>query len=566
MKQIIGGLLLCCLLVGNSVISQEASLFTVQIGNFVDAKASDFEGIRPMGMIYARRFENNIHQVYIGGYAKREDAEKIAEQLRGRGYANARVVEIPVTEGRTVTVIQMETIDARRPIAWEKYASFQNLYAIIYEGLVRIVAGPYASNDEARADLARIRAIGFSDAFLKRVNTAFLQRISTFETGQKQPLIPLAISAEATQRQAPAAREQASPPQGSTEFAARSAPASTVRAAPPSSVYPDIRANVKRRSALELQKALKAENYYTGPLDGLYGPGTAKAYEQALQSNRELQKYRVLAANLEQFSRPAAKKDSVQDAIDNLISDPKAPATLERAQTPLSKAYQAYLLFTTKGLGAEVNTLMNTAIKQAFVGKKLRNQPPFDFKATYAYNDLDQLLSHLLFLHVAPDVDQTVPCWLYRRHPREAGRAMLAALRGGAMVNAQNCDPFMDWEEVRMMTAMAADIHIGKKDADRASQASADRARLYLSAEPLSNVEQQQIENWNRKLWEGIEKWAASDPIHQRTAEAFKIVFFQSLARMEDFYMDRGVAPEKAKPMALATLKTLVGHHLERFA
>ncbi len=39
---------------------------------------------------------------------------------------------------------------------------------------------------------------------------------------------------------------------------------------------------------------LKAEGTYTGSLDGLYGPGTAKGYNQTLSANPDVKKYQIL--------------------------------------------------------------------------------------------------------------------------------------------------------------------------------------------------------------------------------------------------------------------------------
>ena len=41
---------------------------------------------------------------------------------------------------------------------------------------------------------------------------------------------------------------------------------------------PAIRNKVKRTSALDLQKVLKSQKYYSGSLDGLYGKGTGKCF------------------------------------------------------------------------------------------------------------------------------------------------------------------------------------------------------------------------------------------------------------------------------------------------
>lgn len=53
---------------------------------------------------------------------------------------------------------------------------------------------------------------------------------------------------------------------------------------------PTIRTTVKRTSVLDLQKILKANNYYTSSLDGWYGKGTAAGWDKMLASNDFFQK------------------------------------------------------------------------------------------------------------------------------------------------------------------------------------------------------------------------------------------------------------------------------------
>jgi hypothetical protein len=567
MKYFTSWLLLFAFLYSNSVLSQNDKTYTVQVGTFLDAKAADFEPVRPLGMVYAQQLDNNLFRVFIGGYDEEQSARQVVRQLRGKGYSSAIVIEIPIEEGRTVTVIQFEMVNAKKKIDWHQYTDFENLFAIIRQDVVKLVTGPYPSLDAARGDLENIRKKGYADAFIKRVNTAYLQEITSFETGIKQPLIPLSLEGEptaATARNIPQSYDHTTPRSPEAGAAPYANVANTKLA---NYDMPDIRANVKRRSALELQRVLKEENAYRGQLDGLYGSGTESAYKQVLRHNRDLQKYQVLAKSMT-LPASAGPNDQLQAAINDLHADPQAPALLERSNHPIAKAYRAYWLFTRMGAGNEINNLMNNAIRQAYSGQQLDGKAPFDYNATYAYQDLDQLLLHLYFIHLAPNVPYAAPCWLFQRHPQQAPQAMSKAMSSSSnsQLQLQSCDPFLNWEEARIALAVAIDLN-GSPQINPAplQRAASERARLYLTSRPLSNDEMASVEKWNAELLANLNGWATLDPLNQRLAKAFKIAYFQTQVRLEDFFMDKGLSLEESKGLALATLKTLVGPHVDRF-
>lgn len=556
MKNAIGRLPLLLLWFSLPLFSQNDKIYTVQVGTFLDAKSSEFENIRSLGMVYGQRVENNLYRVYIGGFDKAAPAQALADQVKRKGYNSAAVVEIPILEGRTVTVIQFETLNAKRAIDWNKYQSFDNLFAIIHEDVVKLVTGPYAGVDEARKELDKVKKAGYADAFIKRVNTAFLQRITTFETGIKQPLIPLNLT------EAPPPAPAAAPETVPQSYNAPS-PNNYAARGVTTGNKPEIRANIRRRSALELQKVLKSAGAYQDALDGLYGPGTERAYQAVLRTNRDLQKYQILAQSMS-LPLNQGPNDAVQGAIDNLLTDPQASTTLERSPLPVAKAYRAYFLFSRLGPSNEVNALMNTAIQQAYTGKALKGKAPFNYSATYAYNDLDQLILHMLYIHMGPGNAYAVPCWLFQRHPQQATQAMSRALSSeNSGLTLQSCDPFLTWEEARLACVIAMDLNGGQRAA--APAAGSERTRLYLATQPLNSQQTADIMAWEDKVWGGLNRWAAADPLHQRLVDAFKIAYFQTQVRLEDYFMDRSFSSEEAKALALATLKTMVGGHLERF-
>jgi hypothetical protein len=330
---------------------------------------------------------------------------------------------------------------------------------------------------------------------------------------------------------------------------------------------PDINSKVKRRSALELQKILKAENAYTSSLDGYYGPGTENGYKLFKQNDPTYQKYLVLSRYFDPSLKTGAE-GQLQQAINNLLDDPSAPLMIESASAPIAKAYEAYILFRTMGPGNDVNALMNQAIRASYNSQTITaNRPPFDFNATYAYQDLDQLILHLHYLHAAPGNDIAAPCWLYEEHPQETAAAHASFARySSETFKLQSCDQFLSWEEIQVLESIASDLNADAKPNENviATYASA-RAQLYLAPRALDASENQFVEQWNDQLWANLNAWGSRDPLHQKLVTALKVSYFQSQVRLEDYYMNKGFNLTQAKGLALATLKTIVGYPLERF-
>lgn len=568
--------LFCTLLWSTFSIAQ--NYYTIMVGTFLDAKSQDFDPIRPLGLVYAFPSNGNLSQVYLGGFDDKSEADKVAKSLKERGYANASVQERRLSEGKTVTVIQMATRDVKKPIEWEKFEEIGNLYAILNGDRAKIMTGIFSDVNSAKQSLSKIRNSGYSDAFVKNVNSNLLVKVGEFETGLKKPLIPLSFDQQPSQQNSrivtqPRTRDDIPSSFDNSGLTARSPLAQQTNnvnipdaATSKKMSLPDIRTKVKRRSVLELQKVLKAEKAYTSSLDGYYGKGTESAYNEVIASNRELQKYAHLAETLESPTQTGAG-NRLQTAINDLPFDPSAPVVIESTQSAIGKAYQAYLLYTTLGAGNEVNSLMNDAIKEAYRGKKLQNQPPFDFNATYAYQDLTQLIQHLFYIHAAPGNTYAVPCWLYDRHPRETATAQ-ASFAGydNNDLKLQACDQFLDWPEIKTLQAIAADLNADSKiNTGRLSADASKRAHLFTSPKSLSATELKTIEEWNTDLWNNLNAWSSRDPIHQRVVVALKVTYFQSQVRLEDYFMNQGFSADEAKGLSLATLETLVGYYLDRF-
>ena len=586
--------------------AQNETRYTVQAGTFIDAKPADFDALRAVDFVYANELGDNLLEVFVGGYDSRAQAEQLLAEVQQSGYPNAFIKERPVNTGRPVAVIQTATREIASSIEWEQLMKAGPLYGILSNELIKIVTGPYTSAEAAKADLGRVRQLGYSDAFVKTVNEGMLIPLGAFETGVKKPLIPLGMDESGAR---PSSYSQAgerissgqdlprdpssdysTPPDAYEVLTPRSPNAPTepepigtpnipqsydyydgdVRptatgSAGAADVMPAIDGSVKRGSVLELQKILKAAKTYTGSLDGYYGPGTTKGYEEYVAQNRTLQRYQVLAEN-QPIPGTEGSNTGLQKVINDL-DDPAQATELDRYRNdPLAKAYQAYQLFRNFGPGEEVNQLMNTAVNGAFKGKPLEGLP-FDPTSTYAYRDLGQLILHLHYIHAAPATEEAAPCWLMRRHPQETAKAYeIMASMVGDELNLQGCGQFESWPEVRLLVTLAASISSQDQfDQKRLSQAATERSRLYMAPQPLNSQERKAVENWDKNLMSGLNTWSAQDPLHGRLGEAFKAMYLQTQVRLEDYFMDKGYERKEATALALATLHTLVAYHMERF-
>lgn len=563
-----GYAVLFVLAISLSAFAQNNAYYTVLVGTFLDAKAQEFENLRALGFLYATKLEGNLTQVYIGGFNKQGDAEKMASAVRSKGYSGAFVQERLLSEGKSTIIIQMGIRSIKKNIDWEDYYRAGALYVILNGNQIKIVTGLYNDINDAKKDVSRVRKLGFKDAFVKRINTTLLHQVNSFEAGGlKRPLFDLTIEDD-PQKNRPISYDVI--PKNYGDVRPKSPvvkdPSLPNRVLGTDSALPAIRSKVKRRSALELQKVLKVQGTYSSSLDGYYGKGTTAAYEKTLASNRDLQKYLVLSQYMNSDGRTNSD-GALQNIISNLIDDPSAPASLEKYNLPIANVYKAYLIFTTIGPNAEVNDLMNTAIRKAYQGEKIKNQSPFNYNATYAYEDLEQLILHVHYVHSAPNTDIAAPCWLFQIHPRETTNAYKVYSNfDNDHFQVQTCDEFMYWPEVKLVQTIASDLNPDSKiNQSDIAQAASKRASLFLSPSKLSTSEQKKLTKWNTKIWDNINSWAARDALHQRLVTAFKIAYFQSQVRLEDYFMNKGFKRKEAEGLALATLQTIAGPHLARF-
>ncbi|MCB0705279.1 MAG: hypothetical protein KDC34_08220 [Saprospiraceae bacterium] len=542
-------------------------MYTVQIGTFLESKSSDFEGIRPYGFLYASSLGGNMSRIFMGGYNSFESAEAIAQQTRQKGYIDASVVQLDPSKGQIVTVIQLGVEDGTKAIDWPKFQKAGKLFVLLNNQQVKVVAGIYPDIDAAKASLRDIRQKGFDDAFIKNVNSVLLHEVDAFITGKTaSKTVPQEYSFDAPQATMPQSALEPMPQE--YDVVAPIPKGMTSSPAPPQAMVvnePSIRSNIKRTSALDLQRLLKKEGSYKSSLDGYYGKGTKSAYDQVYNNLSSIQKYRKFAES-RSFDE-GSDQVGIQYYINNIPYDQRTSESgLQKINAPIAMAYRAYILFVNGQSGTPVNNLMNQAIQGAFSSSKPNPVPGFDYTAAYAYTSLDQLILHLRYIHAATD-DADVPCWLFQLHPAEAMRAFEP---GQSMSSnnyrIQNCGGFSDWEEVRLLTTIAEDMNAGSSvNPAELSDGRSRQTRYLLAPKALSEQEDSAVASWHKSLQTNLAQWALKDAMLEDTYTAFGIAFYQTQVLLEDYYMDKGLNSGEAEGLALATLKAMIGPYVKRF-
>lgn len=537
-----------------ALMAQTSNLYTIQVGTFISPQVEDFQIIQPIGYLYAEPFGDNFSKVFLGEYKTLPTAEKALNQVRGKGYKSF-IAERPIGESDPLIIVQFATQQTGTPIDWTPYEPIGKLYTLIEDAQrVKVVTGPFNDMTIARKRALEIQKLGYKDAFVKKINPQLLHEVSNFELGKEQVVKDLKSVVDAI------LNDEIVESYG--EETPIITPAKNVSVTP-SLPLPSIKAKVKRTAALDIQRVLKIQNYYTGSLDGFYGKGTASAYTKFEQTDFQYKNYELLADYHQQNTD--VQPTGFQELINNLPNNARVIlGDLKKTKTPLAKAYQAYWLLANNGDVATINQLMNAAIQETFVNKKLRNSPPFDFSATYSYEKMEQLILHLRYLHAAPNNSAfAIPCWLFERHPDATFAAFKTKSKFASFANTKiaNCKSFDDWKSLKIMNAIIADLQptsFSKEQLSRKATLEAGRSFLYLFPEKLDKKQKKETEEWLNYFWKSLEDSGKVNPVLAKRLPTLKTLFFQSQVLLEDFYMTKNFSSDEAEGLALSVLKTYV--------
>lgn len=397
-------LIITILSIGSSLFAQQ--LYTTMVGTFVDIRPQDFDNIRPLGFIYAQQIEGNLNQVYLGNFSNKTKAQQLADAIKAQGFSNAQVIPFNYTNAPQAAVIQVATRYTNRPLNWAELQRAGDLNVIVEDERIKIFTVTFPDINTAKNNLPRIQALGFSDAFVKTVNSARLLPVSPISTGIKKELIPLKFSettakspnqpTTSTVRPDPTsyntqggriitsstpsvpqpaeynngnltARTVEQPSAPISVYDPPPAPTQAVNnkaaARPIASIItlPNIRGDIKRSSSINLQKIMKEEGYYSGSLDGYYGPGTSQAYNDMLVNDPTVLKYKLLSSNISDFNTSPDiffKWEEVQ-LLYTIAMDLNPPAIGQTNKLNAAAVKRYQLSLTTSPLHASEETLLN---------------------------------------------------------------------------------------------------------------------------------------------------------------------------------------------------------------
>lgn len=582
-KHLLLSLSFLCLCIGTTVAQQ---LYTVQVGTFVDSRPQNFDEVRQLGFIYEQSFDGGLQRVFLGRFTTQAKAQQFIAPLQNQGFTNATVQPIAIQGNQQAIVIQIATRYTNKSINWSDLQRVGSLNVALENELIKVTTGTFSDLASAKNALPDIQRLGYKDAFVKTLDSWKLIPVTAFSTGQKQDLIPLNLTNTppppnttplstnpepviTTTPQVPSVPQPnvptqpalpdnfetaVTPPPGAIGVRGTTAPTRTA-------ALPEITGNIKRNSVIELQRVLKEKGYYQSSLDGYYGNGTASAYAQLIANDEPIKRYQHLATGI----GSSGAKDALQTAIDNLPNDANAPLVIEQQQHGMAKAYQAYQLFLALGSNTQSNQLMNAANRAVFQNTP-RNQAPFDYQATYAYQDMQQLIQHLYYLHTASSHNYQAPCWLAERHPNETIIAKRVMGGAASQIRQGNCVNLVDWPSIQLLQGLA--LHVGGSaavDAGTMQLAQNRRHQILQRERGLDLVQTTTLDAWQKSLWNNLDRWGNSDIYLQETTSTLKIAYFQSQVLLEDYFMDKGFATNDAKGLAMAVLQTIVEAPLARF-
>ena len=104
------------------------TIYTVQIGTYVNPKKVDFNLLAPLGYLYAERVEGNFHKVFLGEFPSEKDAGATLNAVKDRGFGGF-IIQRTLAGKPPVIVIQVATSNRiESQIEWSKLNEVGKLF------------------------------------------------------------------------------------------------------------------------------------------------------------------------------------------------------------------------------------------------------------------------------------------------------------------------------------------------------------------------------------------------------------------------------------------------------
>ena len=123
----------------------------------------------------------------------------------------------------------------------------------------------------------------------------------------------------------------------------------------------------------------------------------------------------------------------------------------------------------------------------------------------------------------------------------------------------------LTWPEVAVMLTIADELAAGLRNADKATALENARGGLINATRALATTPSREALDWETTIWKNLDEWATQDPLHAQILSALRLTYYQSQARFEAMYQQRGLSPIEARNLATASLQNLLSAQLDRF-
>ena len=278
--------------------------YTIQLGTFTNPQLEDFSNLKNYGHIYAEELKNHSFQVHLGGFSSRYLADKTLKKVKSKGHQEAFVKT--AADGKEVFVVQVGSQSLNEKISWARYLNLGRIHTILDGNSIKMISGVYPDKRSAYDRLTKARQMGFTDAFIKGINSNVLHEVNAFETGG----LMQSSTVEVLEMDIPTDYEMMGEPTYASAFAARgvnvspttnNAPVYTAPVYTAPVVYksnaPFISSATKRQSIQWLQELLEQTGTFSAKVDGKYTYETGQAFAAAKDKNYQLARFVKIAAS-----------------------------------------------------------------------------------------------------------------------------------------------------------------------------------------------------------------------------------------------------------------------------
>ena len=506
-------LALSCLL-ALPTLQAQTTVYDIQLATYA---APDYDRFAPLfktGYVFTKPTDNDLYRVLMGTYSSKSLAQQKLAAAQKKGFKDAFLVKRTLQEKSSVYMVQLATYDQQADVYWPDWQRLStDLVVQLSDDKMRVAAGPFYTLAKAEQALALLQSRGPKDIFIRKVNEELLHRAGDFDF-----------------KRAPSYGQQ----KGS------------------------------RQSILALQQLLAEKGLYDVPPNGSWTSKTKTAVAQFKATNASYQRHQALAKDAP--SPYQIEPYTLQYYVNSIPADPKKAAEgLKQFKNPIAKIYLAYLYFNEDVAIAErsttVNRLMNEATEEVFKG--YRGETRYDFSLKYAYEDLEQLLRHLKAVYEVLKVRPDMPCWLLERHPKAVRRAFDPYWNNSRddYTVSNDCGSFLEEPTMKVLRLVSEEFATNSQQ----QKALMDINRLYVMPRPIPHQEIEALEQWNGRLWKGLNRLKAGSPLEQKMHTTLRFSYYDALRELEDHFMEKGLPNREARALGLKALKASVGPNLSAY-